>query len=66
VATGNDLVEFPMRANALCRTLVRGVPGVADGGVLVSDAPGLGVTLDPQVVETYRYPSNAIEAPTAT
>ena len=63
IATGNDLVEYPMRTNALCRALVRGVPQVAGREVLVSDEPGLGISLDPQVVAEYRHLSVPVEAP---
>lgn len=62
IATGNDLVEFPMRTNALCRTLVRGVPDVVDRHVLVGGAPGLGISLDPHVVGEYRYLAGGVEA----
>jgi L-rhamnonate dehydratase len=54
-ATGGDLVEYPMRTNALCRDLMLGVPAVVDGYVCPTDAPGLEVHLTPEIVERYRY-----------
>jgi hypothetical protein len=54
-ATGGDLVEYPMRTNALCRDLMLGVPAVVDGYVCPTDAPGLEVHLNPEIVERYRY-----------
>jgi L-alanine-DL-glutamate epimerase-like enolase superfamily enzyme len=59
VATGNPLVEYPMRTNALCRRLVRGVPAIADGLVSPDGIPGLGVSLDLDVVREYRFVGEA-------
>lgn len=55
VAAGGDLVEYPMRTNALCRQLVQGVPQLADGWVTPLERPGLGLSLDADVVREYRY-----------
>jgi L-alanine-DL-glutamate epimerase-like enolase superfamily enzyme len=55
VAAGNDLVEYPMRTNALCRRLAKGVPQIADGWVTPHEVPGLGLRLDADVVREYRY-----------
>jgi L-alanine-DL-glutamate epimerase-like enolase superfamily enzyme len=55
LATGGDLVEYPMRANALCRNLVSGVPPLEDGGVRASGEPGLGIQLNPAVIDQYEY-----------
>lgn len=55
VATGGLLVEYPMRTNALCRRLVRGVPRVEGGLVAPGPQAGLGVSLDPEVVDEYRF-----------
>lgn len=55
VATGGTLVEYPMRTNALCRRLVRGVPPLEDGLVAPQASPGLGVSLDSDVVAEYRF-----------
>ena len=55
VATGGQLVEYPMRTNALCRRLVRGVPPVQERLVAPGNAPGLGVSLDPAIVDEYRF-----------
>jgi L-rhamnonate dehydratase len=55
VATGGDLVEYPMRTNALCRRLVQGVPQLENGWVTPLERPGLGLGLDADVVREYRY-----------
>jgi L-rhamnonate dehydratase len=55
VACGGDLVEYPMRSNALCRRLASGVPQVVNGLVAPTTAPGLGLALDADVVREYRY-----------
>jgi L-rhamnonate dehydratase len=55
VATGSDLVEYPMRTNALCRRLVRGVPQLEGGFVAPRETPGLGLALDEDVVREYRF-----------
>jgi L-alanine-DL-glutamate epimerase-like enolase superfamily enzyme len=55
VASGNDLTEYPMRTNALCRRLVQGVPQLVDGWVTPLERPGLGLSLDSDVVREYRY-----------
>jgi L-rhamnonate dehydratase len=55
VAAGGDLVEYPMRTNALCRRLVRGVPQPEGGFVAPREAPGLGLGLDEEVVREYRF-----------
>ena len=55
VAAGYDLVEYPMRTNALCRRLAKGVPQIADGWVTPLERPGLGLSLDADVVREYRY-----------
>jgi len=54
-ATGGALTEYPMRDNALCRELVQGLPRVIDGCVSPGAAPGLGLELNPSVVERYAY-----------
>jgi L-alanine-DL-glutamate epimerase-like enolase superfamily enzyme len=55
VASGGDLVEYPMRTNALCRRLVRGVPQPEGGLVAPRETPGLGLGLDEEVVREYRF-----------
>jgi L-alanine-DL-glutamate epimerase-like enolase superfamily enzyme len=55
VATGGDLVEFPMRTNALCRDLARGIPPLTNGHVCPDGRPGLGIELNDQVVRDYLY-----------
>jgi len=55
VAAGNDLVEYPMRTNALCRRLAQGVPQIEGGWVIPREVPGLGLSLDADVVREYRY-----------
>jgi L-alanine-DL-glutamate epimerase-like enolase superfamily enzyme len=54
-ATGGRLVEYPMRANALCRDLVIGVPPLVDGQVRPGEAPGLGIELNPEIVDQYVF-----------
>ena len=54
-ATGGELTEYPMRANPLCRDLVAGIPPLIDGCVLPSERPGLGIELNPDIVEQYLY-----------
>jgi L-alanine-DL-glutamate epimerase-like enolase superfamily enzyme len=54
-ATGGDLVEYPMRTNALCRELASGVPDLEDGFVRPGRAVGLGVSLNDHVVQEYLY-----------
>lgn len=55
VASGGNLVEYPMRSNALCRRLVRGVPPVENQHVAPAPIPGLGVSLDTDVVAEYLF-----------
>lgn len=55
VASGGDLVEYPMRSNALCRRLVRGVPQVENQKVAPHSTAGLGVSLDEDVVAEYLF-----------
>lgn len=55
VASGGNLVEYPMRSNALCRRLVRGVPPVENHHVVPHLTPGLGVSLDADVVAEYLF-----------
>jgi L-alanine-DL-glutamate epimerase-like enolase superfamily enzyme len=55
VATGGDLVEYPMRTNALCRDLARGLPPLTNGYACPDGRPGLGIELNDQVVRDYLY-----------
>jgi L-rhamnonate dehydratase len=61
VATGFPLVEYPMRTNALCRRLVRGVPRLEGGLVAPDGLPGLGISLDPLVVSEYHFPRTGLD-----
>jgi L-rhamnonate dehydratase len=54
-ASGGDLVEYPMRGNALCRDLVFGIPALDDGCVYPSEDPGLGISLNPSIVDQYQF-----------
>jgi L-alanine-DL-glutamate epimerase-like enolase superfamily enzyme len=47
-------MEYPVTRSPLRNELVAGIPEMVDGMVEVGDAPGLGVTLDPAVIERYR------------
>lgn len=53
-ATG-DLVEYPMRTNALCRYLASGLPALVSGRVQPGSNPGLGVELDADIVQEHLY-----------
>jgi L-alanine-DL-glutamate epimerase-like enolase superfamily enzyme len=54
-ASGGDLVEYPMRGNALCRDLVSGIPALDDGYVRPGVEPGLGVHLNLAIVDQYQF-----------
>lgn len=54
-AVGGDLVEYPMRSNALCRDLATGVPLLENGFVRPGSLPGLGVSINEDVLQEYRY-----------
>jgi L-alanine-DL-glutamate epimerase-like enolase superfamily enzyme len=53
-AESAPMMEYPVTASPLRNELVRGMPVMADGEVLVGDAPGLGVDLDPGTIARYR------------
>lgn len=56
VAAGGDLVEYPMRTNALCRSLASGMPELDEAGRVTPRAePGLGVQLDDGIVREHLY-----------
>ncbi|HEU4689533.1 MAG TPA: mandelate racemase/muconate lactonizing enzyme family protein [Vicinamibacterales bacterium] len=56
VAAGGDLVEYPMRANALCRNLASGMPGLDENGLVrPRTEPGLGVELNDGIVREHLY-----------
>jgi L-rhamnonate dehydratase len=65
VAVGGRLVEYPMRANALCRSVARGVPALEAGLVRPSRLPGSGVALDPVVVSQFWFGGRRALAPAA-
>jgi L-rhamnonate dehydratase len=48
------MTEYPVTASPLRNELVRGIPELAGGQVVVPDRPGLGIALDPAVVERFR------------
>jgi L-alanine-DL-glutamate epimerase-like enolase superfamily enzyme len=54
-AAGGDLVEYPMRTNALCRDLASGLPALEDGRVRPGSEPGLGVRLNDGIVKEHLY-----------
>jgi L-alanine-DL-glutamate epimerase-like enolase superfamily enzyme len=54
-AAGGDLVEYPMRTNALCRELASGMPELENGYVRPADRRGLGVRLNDLIVQEYLY-----------
>jgi L-alanine-DL-glutamate epimerase-like enolase superfamily enzyme len=53
-AESAPMMEYPVTASPLRNELVRGMPAMADGEVLVGDAPGLGIDLDPGTIARYR------------
>ena len=53
-AESAPMMEYPVTASPLRNELVIGIPAMRDGEVVIGDDPGLGVELDPQVVERYR------------
>ena len=50
----NALVEYCLRPSPLMRKLVRNLPPLVDGYVPVPQEPGLGVELDPGIIEQFR------------
>jgi L-rhamnonate dehydratase len=46
--------EYPLTQSPLRNELVQGLPQLVDGQILVPDRPGLGISLDPAVIERYR------------
>jgi L-alanine-DL-glutamate epimerase-like enolase superfamily enzyme len=46
--------EYPLTQSPLHNELVQGLPQLVDGQILVPDRPGLGISLDPAVIERYR------------
>jgi L-alanine-DL-glutamate epimerase-like enolase superfamily enzyme len=55
-AVGGQLVEYPMRANALCRDLASGMPALdVSGCVRPGLGPGLGVELNDGTVREHLY-----------
>lgn len=53
-APHGDLVEYCLRPSPLMRKLVANLPPLEDGQVPVPTGPGLGIELDPAIVEEYR------------
>lgn len=49
-----DLVEYCLRPSPLMRHLVRNLPPLVDGRVIVPEGPGLGIELDEAVLERFR------------
>ena len=47
-------MEYPVTRSPLRNDLVLGLPQMVDGMVEVSNAPGLGISLDPATLERYR------------
>jgi L-rhamnonate dehydratase len=46
--------EYPLTQSPLRNELVQGLPQLVGGHVVVPDRPGLGISLDPAVIERYR------------
>ena len=54
----NALVEYCLRPSPLMRRLVRNLPPLVDGYVPVPQGPGLGIELDPSIIEQFRVPAH--------
>jgi L-rhamnonate dehydratase len=53
-AEAAPFMEYPVTRSPLRNDLVAGIPQMVDGLVEIGDAPGLGIALDPSVIERYR------------
>ena len=53
VPTG-DLIEYCLRPSPLMRKLVKNLPPLIDGYVSVPNGPGLGIELDPDIIDEFR------------
>ncbi len=62
LAAGGKLAEWPMPAYPLREAMVAHPWQLADGQLLVSDAPGLGVRLTPEIEQQYPFREEAIYA----
>jgi len=49
-----DLVEYCLRPSPLMRKLVKNLPPLVDGRVPVPTGPGLGIELDPDIIDEFR------------
>ena len=49
-----DLVEYCLRPSPLMRKLVVDLPPLVDGRVPVPQGPGLGIELDPEIIDEFR------------
>ena len=52
-----DLVEYCLRPSPLMRKLVKNLPPLVDGRVLVPNGPGLGIELDDEIIREFRVES---------
>ena len=50
-----DLVEYCLRPSPLMRKLVKNLPPLVDGHVPVPNGPGLGIELDEEIIQEYRF-----------
>ena len=53
-AEAAPMMEYPVTASPLRNALVIGMPQMVEGEVVVGDAPGLGIDLDPATLDRYR------------
>ena len=53
-SVGGDLVEYCLRPSPLMRKLVSNLPPLEDGRVPVPTGPGLGITLDEEILQQFR------------
>ncbi|MFP6602280.1 MAG: mandelate racemase/muconate lactonizing enzyme family protein [Pirellulaceae bacterium] len=53
-SVGGDLVEYCLRPSPLMRKLVSNLPALEEGRVPVPTGPGLGITLDEEILQQFR------------
>ncbi|MDE0533861.1 MAG: mandelate racemase/muconate lactonizing enzyme family protein [Albidovulum sp.] len=59
-AAGGDLVEYPMLDFPLAAEMIAGNARIIDGRLQKSDAPGLGITLTPEMERKYPFDETAV------
>jgi L-alanine-DL-glutamate epimerase-like enolase superfamily enzyme len=46
--------EYPVTASPLRNELVGGLPGLVDGDVTIPRGPGIGISINEEIIEKYR------------